>query len=374
MSPTDLVSHASMTTRMSCAARRWVVAACMAATGCGWQSGERGSRPSEPGRTIQPRAGTIVIEGCVPDAGQTDSLRTARSLGVATDVVLVCAEAGDDGNVHLLRGTLPETFAAQVSLLHAAGYRVMLGLTYAGGPGATADPAGASKLLADPKWRGRVTQELSVIEVDGYELAFPQLVNGSRGDVLSFAKTLSAKARPARTVGIFTPPSISEPSDLPGGDAYDLPALRPYSDRFRLMTLDFSCCGAGPGPTIDPLWAASAVRAATGKVPEGMVDVSVPLYGVHFWELHEQYVSHAEAASLAVHHDATIQRTDLLVPHFTFSQSGSIHEVWFDDQVSILSHLASWKPVVVPAPVGVVYYGIGGEDGGLWPAIAEARP
>ena len=316
----------------------------------------------------------IVVEACVLDSSQKDSLLMARNLGIAAEIVLVCAEAGDDGGVRLWGGVSREGLDGQVAELRAQGYQVRLALTFGGGPGVAIDPAHATKLLEQPSFRARAIEQLGEIDADGYELAFPQLMNASRTDLIAFVAGLSVSTRPARTLGIFAPPSASLPSDLPGGDAYDLPALRPYVDRFRLMTLDFSCCGAGPGPTLDSLWAASVASVAIGQVPEGMVDLAIPLYGVHFWPGRQQYVSYTSAMAISAQHQAAIHRSADNVPHFQFPEAGQVHEVWFDDQASILSYLAAWKPPTVPASVGVVLYGVGDEDPALWPSLGEVRP
>jgi spore germination protein YaaH len=307
------------------------------------------------------------------DSAQIDSVLRARSAAVADDLIIVCATAAADGSVHLAGGVTHEALVSQIFMLRNSGVRVKLGLTFGGGPGAAIQPTEASRMLADPSWRLSVIEALTSFDADGYELAFPQFANASRKDLVAFAQALSTQARPARTVGVFAPPSAADPSDLPGGDAYDLRSLRPHVDRVRLMTLDFSCCGSPPGPTLDPLWASNVAFQAIGKIPEAMVDVAIPLYGVHFEPAQQRYISHAQALALSVSHQVVIQRTDQLIPHFQYRDNSQMHDVWFDDATSTLSYLASWRAPSIPASVGVVYYGLGSEDGSLWSSIAEAN-
>ena len=73
-----------------------------------------------------------------------------------------------------------------------------------------------------------------------------------------------------------------EPSDLPGGAAYDLRALAPLVDRVRLLTVDLSCCGSGPGPTTDSAWIGDVLTLAATRTGTTALSYTLPLYGTAF--------------------------------------------------------------------------------------------
>lgn len=339
---------------------------------CAWQSGEVGVGPDGSRAPLSPRRATIVAEACVLGPTQLEALTQAS--GIIRQVVLVCAQATDEGSLRFYGNATPQAIAEQIAQLRSIGLQPRIGLTYGAGPGMQGDPTAASARLADSAWRSAVVQQLADLDCDGFEVALPEIRDGSREDLTAFVAELSSAAPLQRAVGVFAPPSMAEPSDLPGGDAYDLAALRPHVDRIRLMTLDYSCCGAPPGPTLEPGWAAAVARLAGSKIPETMLDVTIPLYGVHFSAAGLQYLSYPEALGLSAMHQAQIWRNDSQAPYFRFNDASGAHEVWFDDRVSILSYLRSWNPPEIAEGIGIVFYGIGAEDSGLWPSLQEGLP
>jgi hypothetical protein len=341
------------------------------AYGCAWQSGEVGEATEGPQAPLAQRRATVVAETCLLTPGQLNALSPASA--VARQIVLICAQAADSGELNLLGGATPQSIGEQMKVLRGMGLQPRLGVTYGAGPGMPGDPKQASARLADAAWRASVVQSLSALDCDGFEVAWPQLEGSSKDNLTAFVAELSAKAPQNRAVGVFAPPSMTEPSDLPGGDAYDLAALRPYVDRVRLMTLDYSCCGAPPGPTLEPSWAATVAWLAGSKIPETMLDVSVPLYGVHFTAGGLQYISYPEALGLSERNQVQVRRNDWETPYFTFDDAAGAHAVWFDDRISILAYLRRWNPPELRASVGLVFYGLGAEDFGLWSSLQESR-
>ena len=107
-------------------------------------------------------------------------------------------------------------------------------------------------------------------------------------------------------MGLFAPPSLSDPSDLPGGDAFDLRALTADAARVSVMTLDFS--ETEPGPTLDSGWAVEALRFAAARATASELFVSVPLYGVDFGPRGRRGVSALEAEALATRANAAPTR------------------------------------------------------------------
>jgi spore germination protein YaaH len=284
-------------------------------------------------------------------------------------VILRCLGADQAGAIAPLDGSAAADVRSQAAGLRAQGYRVRLGLTLAD---ATLDPSQASALVERAAFQQAVAAGVPawLDGADGLELQLPQLVNTATSGVDALVAALDAAVRPAHPLGVFVPPSVMDPSDLAGGAAYDLAALAPHVGRVRVMTLDFSCCGAPPGPTIDATWATDAIALARGKLAGVPLDVAAPLYGWDFGAAATP-IGFADASALAADAHASIAREADGAEHFAYRDpSGAQHQVWFEDAQSIAELLAAWAPPALPADVGVLYYGLGAEDPRTWTMLA----
>ncbi|RYE83097.1 MAG: hypothetical protein EOO75_19770 [Myxococcales bacterium] len=196
--------------------------------------------------------------------------------------------------------------------------------------------------------------------------------NQARAGVTALVQGLAAVVRPAGTLGLFVPPSLQSPSDLPGGDAYDLPALAGSLDRVRVMTLDWSCCSRPGGPSTDAAWAAGAVAWAAQQAPSAQRSVTMPLFGTDFGDRGSRSLTYLEATALARYHDAGVDRSESGTPHFAYTDEAGVgHDVWFDDLLSTRLTLGAWADGL-PADVGVLYYGLGAEEPDLWRGLARS--
>jgi spore germination protein len=281
-----------------------------------------------------------------------------------------------DGSVGPGDASARAALASTITGLRTDGYLVRLGTSFTDETGGRYDGAEEASMLADPMWRSHVTDALGpfVAMSDGVELDLQQLPTTARPSLSALASAVATSLHSkGSTVGVLVPPSTMDPSDLPGGDAFDVTTLATMVDRIRVMTLDYS--DQTPGPTIDPGWAVSAAKLAIGKAGTTHVDVAYPLYGVDFSSSGRRLVTFLEAEGIAATEKVAIGRGPTYAPRFSYDDpNGVAHQVWFDDSASTLVALRAWDPQALPANVGVVFYGLGAEDPSLWQSISEAMP
>lgn len=355
-------------------ARVWLAVALAAGlVGCGPEgdSGER-SASDDP---LPRRAGTLVIDTCPMDSFQRATLASAATRAVVDEVVLLCLYGRDTGSLGPDAAEPRQWLSDDIQRAKDAGYRVTLGLTVGDGPISWYGTQRSTELLQQEAWRASIVSGVQawLPAVDGVEVALPApLANEARAGVNALVKELGAVVRPAGTLGLFVPPSLRSPSDLPGGDAYDLSTLAPGLDRVRVMTLDWSCCSRPGGPSTDAAWAAEAVDFA-GRLAPGLArSVTMPLFGTDFGDKGSRSVTFVEASGLAQVHGAHVERTVSGVPHFGYTDGDGLqHDVWYDDVLSTELTLGVWASTL-PADVGVLYYGLGAEDPGLWSGLARS--
>jgi len=347
-----------------------IAATLLMASGC--NSGDAPVVDDAPVPTFGRRRVTVLVEGCTLDAGQTSALDSAAAHAVVTEVVLVCGKLRESGVVAPVDDEARTALQATLAAVRQRGYRAFVGVTFGSDLTEFPTPYAADVVLArlgDEGFRTRAAANVTALAAgaDGLDLFFLELPRGVRATLPALASIVAdgLRARGSATLEIVAPPSAPEPES-----AYDLGALARDTARFRLMTLDFSCCGAPPGPSIDTGWAVDVARATRSAVGARGIDVAYPLYGTDWSEAGSRPISYADAHVLAEAHGASTERSAAGELTFTFEdEAHHHHEAWCPDHVSVARALSAWS--ALPSDVGVVLYGLGAEDPRLFSVLAE---
>lgn len=361
--------------------RRWLGAvacafvSCVSSVvmGCSGSSGDEVDSVALRSETPLPaRAGTVVVDGCVIDPWQRSTLAGPGARRVLQEVVMLCLVPRLDGTVGPRDPSAQGHLASLVADLKTSGYRVHFGVAFTDETGQRYDGAQTSAFLADPAWRARFRDTLlpALGPADGVELDLQGLPSEARASVTALVTEIAQAVRPGKQLGVFVPPSVAVPSDLPGGEAFSRVELGKHVDRLRVMTLDFS--EQAPGPTIDPGWAVDAIRVARRDAPA--VDVAYPLYGTDFGPRGRRATTYFDAVAMATVAGVPIERGPTTAPFFRYAVFGETHEMWFDDTDSTARALAAWNHDVLPPDVGVVFYGLGAEDPSLFERLGARMP
>lgn len=330
------------------------------------------------------RRAAVLLDGCSLDTAASTTLRGAAAQKVVSEVILLCLSVDDQGQVAPRDGITDAALRATIADLRRLGYAVGLGLTAVDSDDDEQPKEEISAWLSQLLWRQRSVGQLATYAsfADSLQIALPEILSTSRANLTAWVGALSGRLRPASRIGMFIPPSLAEPSDQPGGDAYDVVALLPSVDRLRVLSVE-AAGGEAPGPTFDASWVGDAGTFALRRVPAEALDVAVPLYGVDF-QLQpgasrtitdESTLSHSEALALAKKYGKTPEGGAGQARHFAYTDSSNNpHEVWYEDSDSILEGLATLTADVLPAGVGLVLVGLGGEDPQLFTDIVDATP
>jgi len=340
-----------------------------ATIGCGSRSNTVGRFGGESGTPVPARVGTVLIEGCQLDTWQTETLASSSARHVLQTVVLLCPTAHDDGSIAPVEASAQQELAQQVQAIQGMGYMVHLGLTMADELGQPYSPDVMASSLASATWRKTVVAGVAPFAAmsDGLDLQLPPPPDTSTAEVTSLVSALSASVG-ASKLGILVPPGGAS-NDVAGSAAYDLGSIGPLVARIQLLTLDYSCCSGSPGPTIDSGWAVDVYRAARGETTAPL-DVAFPLYGWDFGPDGQRSVSYLEAEAVASTTNASLQRGPTGALYYDWQdEAGGAHETWFDDGTSTTWTLAAWDLQTLPSDVGVLFWGLGGEDPALWDTI-----
>ena len=348
----------------------------LGASGCGVEASPEGHVENADVAAIPARPVTALVDSCVLDTWHRATLPTPAARKVIGEIVMLCLVPRYDGSVGPSDPAGASALAAVVDELHADGYQAKLGVAFNDESGQASNAAQTSALLMNPDWRTKVVTALTaaVGNAEGIDLDFESLDPSARSGVTSFvlalAQSLHAKNK---KLAVYVPPSTKSPSDVTGGDAYDLAAFDGKVDRVRVTTLDYSD-NTLPGPTTDPGWAAQAYKFNRAFLPNTAMDLAYPLYGADFGPKGTRGTSLVEARALADISNASIERGPTGAPHFQYDREDGQHDLWFDDATSTEDALAAWDYSTIPAGTGVLLWGFGAEDPSLWQALAQRLP
>lgn len=348
-------------------------AALFALAGCASESGNTTDRIGLGADTMLPkREGTVLIDGCVIDAWQRSTLAAPSTHRVLSEVTLLCLVPREDGTVGPRDPSAREALFQLISEIKGMGYRVNLGIAFTDESGQRYDGAQTRNFVANVIWRRKLVETLPILlnGADGVEIDLQQVPNDARPFITQLFQELQPAVRP-KHLNVYVPPSVTVPSDLPGGDAISRTELANLVDRMRIMTLDYA--EQDPGPTIDPGWAVDAVRVARNEFPR--VDISMPLYGSDFGPRGRRSITYNDARAVAVIAGAPINRGPTGAPFISYSSfGGEPHQLWFDDAESTGIALGAWTYETLPQDVGIFYYGLGAEDPALWDKLSARLP
>jgi len=350
------------------------IALALSGVACAASSGEEAEAVGLRAETPLPaRRGTVIVDGCVIDPWQLETLGRPSTKRVVTEVVMLCLVPREDGTVGPRDPSARASLKAQVTQLQKDGYHVFFGVAFTDESGQRYDGTQTRSFLSNPAWRTRFRETLitAAEPVEGVELELQKLPDDARGFVTALASELSQAMRPAKRLAVYVPPSVTVPSDLPGGEAFSRADLARYVDLMRVMTLDYS--ESRPGPTIEPGWAVDVARLALGDFSK--VDISYPLYGTDFGPRGPRSVTYLEARALAALAGVGFERGPTGAAFLRYAAAGGeVHEVWVDDAESTARALGAWSYDVLPQSVGVVFYGLGAEDPALFERLAARMP
>jgi hypothetical protein len=326
---------------------------------------------------VLPRRAAVLVDGCALDGWQQATLAAVETTRVLDEVVLRCLSLREDGSIApgdmTSRAALKDTTAE----LQKHGYLVSLAVTARSADGNEFTPEKLLEILQNSGFRSRATAELTSFAPTGnfIELALPPLPDSGRPVFKQWVDELATALRPLTRLGLLAPPSITQPSDVPGGVAVDLTNTAASFDRVRLMTLDYSWGETAGGPTTEPYWIAEVASFAQmrGATTGALFDVALPLYGVDFSARGERTVSYLEAVGLAQHNARQIERAPGKSLHFEWSEAdGTGHQIWFDDSAALIDYQRLFDPMI-DSGTGILYYGLGYEDPSFFAQLSRRR-
>lgn len=231
------------------------------------------------------------------------------------------------------------------------------------------DPGTVHEILSDPVKRAAHLGELEALaaSADGLELDYENLWAASRDLYSAFVRDLAARVRPTgRGLAVVVQQKRSG-TIRDGAGALDWAALSASADHIKIMGYNQHGEAGPAGPVSSPDWLLQIVAYATTVVPREKIEMVLPLHGFD-WPRGARgtAIEHDTAVARAAQYGAAISRDAQGTPYFTYTAGGVVHDVWFDDAVSIAAKVAALRGAGIDK-IGLWRLGTG--DAALWQSL-----
>ena len=214
-------------------------------------------------------------------------------------------------------------------------------------------------------------KKLAASHYSGINLDFESVTAKDRPAFTAFVATLAKAMHDAGYLVFISVPA--ELQDDPTDDwtgAFDLKALGELVDLVQLMTYDENGSWGDPGPVAGLDWVEKAVSFTASVVDSGKISMGIPAYG-YDWNLAQkkantQIAWRDIAPLLARTRTSAFWDPAASSPHFSYSQNGEKHVVWYEDAKSLGLKFAL---VAKYHLAGISIWALGMTDDAFWSAI-----
>lgn len=240
---------------------------------------------------------------------------------------------------------------------------------------------GNDTVLNNPAARSRAVKNITdLVEREGYagaSIDFQLLEPRSRDGMTAFMKELYGQLRPkGKIVTVNVIPFLQEESEH---EPYDYAALARNSHRIILMTYDRHGMTSKPGPVAPMDWVEKVARFAARQAgnPDKVI-LGLAAYG-YDWPVGTgqpattmpmKRIGENVLKARAGEERARIQRERDQTAHYSYTKGGVRHEVWFEDDRSIVPKIQLAKRLGLH---GVAIWRVGYEDRDYWQAVKRNR-
>ena len=245
------------------------------------------------------------------------------------------------------------------------------------------DGAMATTLLSNPEARGQAVENIYQMLLrwgySGVNIDFENVPHQQKDNLNAFMRELADRLQPE---GLLVTMSIPAKTDKTANanwiGAYDYRTLGRIVDGLQLMTYDEHYRDGSPGPIASIGWVEEVITYALKHVPRNKLYLGIALYGYDWEEVapgewtgqaitQRQAKTLAETKNVPVNWDAVHK-----VPHFSYTDLGNRHVVYFEDRYSLSHKLYLVNKYDL---AGIALWRLGFEDPAVWSIIGRSlRP
>ncbi|MDP2728146.1 MAG: glycosyl hydrolase family 18 protein, partial [Dehalococcoidia bacterium] len=215
---------------------------------------------------------------------------------------------------------------------------------------------------------GNILRLVEAHKYDGVNIDFEAIDPSDRPNLTGFMAELAATLRPKGKLVTQAIPAKEKEKDTGWAGAFDYAGLAPHNDLVLLMAYSYRTSNSTvPGSTAPLDWVEATVAYAASQIPAQKLLLGVPWYG-YDWNTTTGPPAHAlrypQTMELAARFAANPQYDEASQSAFlNYIQDGQNHQVWYEDQRSLMAKLELVKKYNL---AGVGGWRLGHEDPGVW--------
>jgi spore germination protein len=168
----------------------------------------------------------------------------------------------------------------------------------------------------------------------------------------------------------FSIPAKSKDNNSNWTGAYDYKILGKFADELLIMAYDYHWSGGVPGPIAPLFWVQDVIDYMIINIPLEKIYLGIPLYGYDWYVNNDNKargLSYIQIENIIKKYDITPEwDQESQSPYFRYNDVNGIHEVWFENENSIMKKLKLVKEYQL---AGVVFWRIGLEDKRIWSTL-----
>ena len=223
------------------------------------------------------------------------------------------------------------------------------------------DSAGMTSLLADPKARARLIDQLETTfgdkQIGGITFDLEDLPARALPNYLTFLR--EARARFAPRGWLI---AIAVPVD---NDDWNLRAFAKLADKLFIMAYDEHYQEGTPGPIASQSWFARSVAQTIAGVPRDKLIIALGSYAYDWPKGEAADAVSVEDAWLSAHESGTTPRFDTQSGNSSFSyiEDGKRHDVWIADAAALYNQMLTLRSAGLDS---IAIWRLGSEDPSVW--------
>jgi spore germination protein len=202
----------------------------------------------------------------------------------------------------------------------------------------------------------------------GVNIDFEGVPASNRTRLTTFFRELSAALRPkGLLVTASLPAKTREDKTSSWSGAYDYGAIAPYLDKVMIMAYDQHYQNSSPGPVASLDWLDKVIKYTLKHFPANRTLMGIAAYGYDWTNRSGRALNLNAINNLIKKHKITPKwHPTHQVPYFTYYESGTKHEVWYENRHSTATKLGLIDKYNLK---GIAIWRLGYEDPGIWSAI-----
>ncbi len=230
-----------------------------------------------------------------------------------------------------------------------------------------------SKIINDPSLSKQHIENLVNLTIamnyDGIDIDYETLNASDRNAFSIFTSELSAALHAEKKLlTVCVSAKTSEPGSGNSSRSQDWYEIGSCCDSIRIMCYDYHWRKSASGPIAPNTWVETVIKLALSLIPKEKIVLGIPSYG-YDWPKDGTGTSVTWDSSMktALMHRSEIHWNNIFeAPWFTYIDGGILHEVWFENALSLSSKLDLAKKYKIN---GVCLWRLGGEDPEIWNVI-----